>query len=467
MTPQLQQALRLLQLSSLEIQTEIQAALENNPLLELEEQFAFSHDSDQQDNHDEPTVLESGQLEHTDIPDELPIDSEWEDTYESLPINLARQSHDNNDSVGSYNENITGNNLHTHLLWQMQLTPFSSLDEKIAMAVIDAVNDDGYLTASLTDIQQSLDMPCPDLADIEAVIQRIQRFDPVGVAARSVRECLLIQLKQCDEGTTRDRLTALVTDHLDALANHDIAQIKKALGVDDDTFNDLLNSIKQLNPRPGSQINSQTTEYITPDVYTYKVYGQWQLSLNTDNAPPLKIASHYAQLIKRADSSADNIYLKDCLKEARWLLKSLQSRNETLLKVATAIVYHQQNFLEQGDEGIKPLALSDIANKIGMHESTISRATAGKYLHTPRGVYELKHFFSNTVSSNEGGEHSATAIRAIIKKLVADENPTKPLSDSKIATILGEKDIKVARRTVAKYREVMAISPSSQRKRLV
>lgn len=472
MTPQLQQAIRLLQLSSLELQAEIQEVLETNPLLEVEEDFSFDNNSADDNDSDEPVENASqdiSQLEHTDIPDELPTDSQWEDTFDSpptinhsQPVDIAGPERENEDESSA--------SLQEHLLWQMRLTPFSDLEQTIATIIIDSIEDDGYLKGSLDDILQSLGADdLAELDEVEAVLHRIQHFDPVGVGARDLRECLLIQLKLLDQDTPHlDALTTLIDQHLDTLAKRDYAQIKRALKIsEDDQLTELVKLIQLLNPRPGSQIQVEKTEYIVPDVYTKKIQGRWQLSLNPDNAPRLQVADHYAQLIKRADNSADNTYLKNNLQEARWFLKSLQSRNETLLKVSEAIVNRQQGFLDHGDEAMRPLVLHDIAEEVEMHESTISRVTTRKYLHTPRGIYELKYFFSSHVSTDSGGECSATAIRAIIKKLVAAENPRKPLSDSKIADILGDQGINVARRTIAKYRETLSILPSNERKRLV
>ncbi len=471
MTPQLQQAIRLLQLSSLELQTEIQEVLETNPLLEVEENVDFDNNSPANEDSDEgqeATSQEISQLEHSDIPEELPTDSQWEDTFDSQPTTVVSQQFDTA-GMDRDNEDESGGSLQEHLLWQMRLTPFSDLEQAIATIIIDAIADDGYLQSPLDEIQQSLGEDYPaELDEIEAVLHRLQHFDPIGVAARDLRECLLIQLKLFDQNTDDiDLLTELIDQHLDTLARRDYAQIKRAMKVNDDQLTELVKLIQLLNPRPGSQVQIEKTEYIVPDVYVQKVQGQWRLSLNPDNAPRLQVAEHYAQLIKRADNSAENTYLKNNLQEARWFLKSLQSRNETLIKVSEAIIERQKGFLEYGDEAMRPLVLHDIAEEVDMHESTISRVTTRKYLHTPRGIYELKYFFSSHVSTASGGECSATAIRAIIKKLVAAENPRKPLSDSKIADILGEQGVNVARRTIAKYRETLAIMPSNERKRLV
>jgi len=472
MTPQLQQAIRLLQLSSLELQAEIQEALETNPLLELEDDFDHEDQSANQQDTDKAITQENqdvSRLENASIPDELPTDSEWEDTFDTQPASLlSGQVSDSN--LERDNQDNSGDSLQEHLLWQMRLTPFSVTEQEIAVTIIDAIEDDGYLKITLEDIQQSLGDQYSEVEqdEIEAVLHRIQNFDPVGVAARDLRECLLIQLKLYEtELDDLSLLTELIDKHLDTLAKRDYAQIKRALKITDEELTELVRSIQLLNPRPGSHIQQDKTEYIVPDVYARKVQGRWQLSLNPDNAPRLQVAEHYAQLIKRADNSAENTYLKNNLQEARWFLKSLQSRNETLLKVAEAIVDRQQGFLDHGDEAMKPLVLANIAEIVEMHESTISRVTTRKYLHTPRGIFELKYFFSSHVSTDNGGECSATAIRAIIKKLVLAENPRKPLSDSKIANILVDQGINVARRTIAKYRETLSISPSNERKRLV
>ena len=474
MTPQLQQAIRLLQLSSLELQAEIQEALETNPLLEIEDDFNYDDPSNITQESDKLVAQENqdvSQLENATIPDELPTDSEWEDTFDTQVVSLlSGQGSDSGSNLERDNEDNSGDSLQEHLLWQMRLTPFSEAEQAIAAIIIDSIEDDGYIKISLEDIQQSLDEEFNEveLDEIEAVLHRIQHFDPVGVAARDLRECLLIQLKLYEADHKQlALLTELIDKHLDTLAKRDYAQIKRALKITDEELTDLVRAIQLLNPRPGSHIQQDKTEYIVPDVYARKINGRWQLSLNPDNAPRLQVAEHYAQLIKRADNSAENTYLKNNLQEARWFLKSLQSRNETLLKVAEAIVDKQQDFLDHGDEAMKPLVLAHIAEIVDMHESTISRVTTRKYLHTPRGIFELKYFFSSHVSTDNGGECSATAIRAIIKKLVQAENPRKPLSDSKIADILVEQGINVARRTIAKYRETLAIPPSNERKRLV
>ncbi|HIE0532744.1 TPA: RNA polymerase factor sigma-54 [Pseudomonas aeruginosa] len=416
MTPQLQQAIRLLQLSTLDLQQEIQEALESNPMLERQE------DGDDFDNSDpladgaeqaasapqESPLQESAtpSVESLDddqwserIPSELPVDTAWEDIYQTSASSLPSNDDDEWDFTA---RTSSGESLHSHLLWQVNLAPMSDTDRMIAVTIIDSINNDGYLEESLEEILAAID---PEL-DVE--------LDEVEVVLRQV-----IELIQC------------------------------------------------LHPRPGSQIESSEAEYIVPDVIVRKDNERWLVELNQEAMPRLRVNATYAGMVRRADSSADNTFMRNQLQEARWFIKSLQSRNETLMKVATQIVEHQRGFLDYGEEAMKPLVLHDIAEAVGMHESTISRVTTQKYMHTPRGIFELKYFFSSHVSTAEGGECSSTAIRAIIKKLVAAENAKKPLSDSKIAGLLEAQGIQVARRTVAKYRESLGIAPSSERKRLV
>jgi len=482
MTPQLQQAIRLLQLSSLELTSEIQDALESNPMLEITE----ADEPDVNASTDNSPIKEKASaadeiaaadtdkaMAQSEIPDDLPVDTAWEDIYE--PPSYQSLS-GNNASGGSFNDremdisSSDSENLHEHLTWQMSLTTFSETDVQIAIAIIDAITEDGYFSTPIDEIHQSLIADLPELEhdEIEAVLRQIQNFDPPGVAARDLSDCLRIQLEQLE---TKDewRKTAikLVTEHLDLLAGHDYNMLMRKMKLAEPDLQKVIDLIRSLNPRPGSQISSQKAEYIVPDVFVRKVKGIWRVELNPDVAPKLNINNTYANLIRRADNSKDNNYLKDNLQEARWLIKSLQSRNETLLKVATCIVERQRGFLEHGEEAMKALVLHDVAETVEMHESTISRVTTRKYLHTPRGIFELKYFFSSHVSTASGGECSSTAIRALIKKLIAAEEIKKPLSDNKITSILAQQGINVARRTVAKYREAMSIPPSNERKRLM
>ncbi len=478
MTPQLQQAIKLLQLSTLELQQEIQEALDSNLMLEVAEDGDDDHQAKTTDNNKESTEANatddsSGDISEQDstqvesLPDELPVDSAWDDIYENIQSASSSSSYQESDRDQEVGD-TDSESLQEHLRWQMQLTPFSDTDLLIADAIIDAINDDGYLRAEIEDILKLIPEEREvELDEVEAVLHRIQNFDPPGVAARSIQESLQLQLKQIlGESEENNIALKLVSDYFDLLANRDFNQIMRKLSIDEESLKSLINIIQSLNPRPGSQITSSKPEYIVPDVFVRKVKDVWKVELNADAAPKIRINSQYASMVKQVKSSSDTTYMKNHLQEARWFIKSLASRNETLLKVATCIVERQRAFLEYGDEAMKALVLHDIAEAVEMHESTISRVTTKKYMHTPRGIFELKYFFSSHVSTADGGECSATAIRALIKKLIAAEIPNKPLSDSKIATILSDQGINVARRTVAKYREAMTIPPSNERKRL-
>ncbi len=477
MTPQLQQAIRLLQLSSLELQTEIQEALDSNLMLEVDE---TGNDSPTEPAADTPVEAEpaseveeaqpetTSEVENENIPDDLPVDSNWDDIYDSIATPSSAPSSSDSDNREFELSGPAGESLHEHLNWQLQLTPFSDTDRAIADFIIDSINDDGYLGISIGDIHEALSRELDIEEDeIEAVLHRIQNFDPPGVAARDLQESLQLQLQQFPlESPWLDKALELVREHFKLLAERDYNQLARKLKVSENELKEIIQLIQSLNPRPGGQITNTQPEYIIPDVLVTKVKGQWRVELNPDSAPRLRVNPHYAGLIKKVQSSEDNNCLKNHLQEARWFIKSLLSRNETLLKVSKSIVERQVDFLEHGEEAMKALVLHDIAEAVDMHESTISRVTSKKYMHTPRGIFELKYFFSSHVSTSDGGECYATAIRALLKKLIADENPSKPYSDNKLAGILEEKGIKVARRTVAKYREAMAIPPSNERKRL-
>lgn len=471
MTPQLQQAIRLLQLSSLELQTEVQDALESNMMLEVAEDTNATGEHKIQNDKNEEAKTDAAEKEtpsvSEDIPEDLPVDSAWEDIYDGN-ASYTRS----NSEASSYNllenQDSQEKSLREHLLWQLNLTPTSETDKAIAVTIIDALDDDGYLSCDAEDILNSMgDDVEIELDEVDAVIRLIQAMEPTGVAARDLQECLLLQLAQCPTETEwLDEAKDLVNKHLDALAAHDFNQILRKMKLDNEQLQKVVELIQSMNPRPGGQVQESRTEYVVPDVFVKKIKGVWKVELNSDSLPQLRINSGYAKMIRRADNSADNTSLKTHLQEARWFIKSLQSRSETLLRVATAIVERQRGFLEHGEEAMKPLVLHDIAEILGMHESTISRVTTRKYMHTPRGIFELKYFFSSHVSTNYGGAASSTAIRALIKKLIAAETPNKPLSDSKIAALLSDQGINVARRTVAKYREAMTIPPSNERKRL-
>ena len=492
MTPQLQQAIRLLQLSTLDLQQEIQEALESNAMLEVEETVEPAPESGdgelRQGSENEKASLEAtdkassdpdtdydGPQEDfsagenwndNDIPEDLSVDSSWDDIYTSSSSSGAPAGDDDFDFES---RNSTVDSLQDHLHWQLNLTHMSDGDRLIATAIIDAIDADGRLTSSVESLHAGL-MNELEIEEDEvlAVLHRIQQFDPVGVGYRDLKECLLLQLKHFEPSCPGlNTARKIVSDHLPALASHDYNQIMKKLRVKEAEVKLALELIQGLNPRPGAEITPSDASYVVPDVFVFKDKGRWKVELNPETAPRLRVNPDYAALVQRNGKEADNTFLKDNLQEARWFIKSLKSRNETLLKVASKIIEHQKDFLEHGPEAMKPLVLHHIAETVEMHESTISRVTTQKYMHTPRGIFELKYFFSSHVGTESGGECSSTAIRAIIKKLVAAENPQKPLSDSKITKLLAEQGITIARRTIAKYRESLSIAPSNERKRLL
>ena len=482
MTPQLQQAIRLLQLSTLDLQQEIHQALESNPMLELIEgieedenqatdadastesasQVADSPDNKTADNLDE-------EYWQSEIPKDLEVDSSWDDVYTNSPPPSQNFEADDFDYES---RNSAEETLQDHLLWQLNLTPMSESDEAIAIAIIDAIDPNGWLTVDLESILAGFDPELEiGLDEMLAVLHRIQQFDPIGVGYRNLSECLLVQLNHLGEHNQPkivENAKLIVREYIELLGHRDYALLMRKTKLKEAELAETIALIEDLDPRPGANIAPESTDYVVPDVIVTKHAnsGKWKVELNPETAPKIRINSSYASLVKRADTSSDNNFLRDNLQEARWFLKSLQSRNETLMKVATRIIEHQKGFLEYGDEAMKPLVLHDIAEAVSMHESTISRVTTQKYMYTPRGIFELKYFFSSHVSTKGGGECSSTAIRAIIKKLIAAENKRKPLSDSKITELLEEKGINVARRTIAKYRESLSIPPSNERKRL-
>ncbi|EFE9354073.1 RNA polymerase factor sigma-54 [Escherichia coli] len=463
MTPQLQQAIRVLQLSTLELQQELQQALESNPLLE---QIDTHEEIDTRETQDSETLDTADALEQKEMPEELPLDASWDTIYTAgTPSGTSGDYID--DELPVY-QGETTQTLQDYLMWQVELTPFSDTDRAIATSIVDAVDETGYLTVPLEDILESIGDEEIDIDEVEAVLKRIQRFDPVGVAAKDLRDCLLIQLSQFDKTTPwLEEARLIISDHLDLLANHDFRTLMRVTRLKEDVLKEAVNLIQSLDPRPGQSIQTGEPEYVIPDVLVRKHNGHWTVELNSDSIPRLQINQHYASMCNNARNDGDSQFIRSNLQDAKWLIKSLESRNDTLLRVSRCIVEQQQAFFEQGEEYMKPMVLADIAQAVEMHESTISRVTTQKYLHSPRGIFELKYFFSSHVNTEGGGEASSTAIRALVKKLIAAENPAKPLSDSKLTSLLSEQGIMVARRTVAKYRESLSIPPSNQRKQLV
>ena len=520
MTPQLQQAIKLLQLSTLDLQQEIQDALDSNLMLEeYDEQNETNHDDTEfeddsapndssadesevsttelnDDDYGDPIIegekevkeastidsLEQGEssvgdlsetgeqdavdlIESNNLQDDLVVDSNWDDVFEPISTGSGTPVSEDYDPMESRTQSQT---LAQHLLFQLELLDLSERDAFIAWHILDGLNAEGLLTIDLEDILESApDGWLLEMDEIKAVLHLIQHLDPVGVAHRSLQECLLIQLRALPKSNSvRELAIQLITDHLPLLGTRDFATLTRKLKVQESTLSEAIEVIKSLNPKPGSEYADNASQYVEPDVMVRRSESGWVVEINPSINPKIRVNPEYSALIKRNDTSSDQSYLKEQMQEARWFIKSLQQRNETLLKVSTEIMRVQKDFLEHGDQGMRPLVLHDIAETVGLHESTISRVTTQKFIDTPLGIYELKYFFSSHVSTHSGGEVSSTAIRALIKKLVSEENTRKPLSDNKIAALLADQNINVARRTVAKYREAMMIPPSNERKEL-
>ena len=473
MTPALQQAIRLLQLSSLDLQQEIRQALESNVMLEstadesesAEEVAAevAAEGGDEVEGSAESSLDLSGNKE---IPEEMPVDADWGDIYDS-PAPSSSSSNSDDDGLHDYLQaNLRGSaSLREHLGWQASIAPFDALEAEIALHLVDAINDDGYLEEwdSLSArLAESLGVP---LERIEQVLRLVQDFDPPGVGARDLAECLRLQLQQYPAKTPGlPEALRVLEAPMPLLARREEAQLARATGLDLESIRAALALIQSLQPHPGRPYQSHENEYVAPDVFVAKHQGRWRVALNPEHTPRLRINSYYQGMIKRADTSRDQLTMKQHLQEARYFINSLEARNETLLKVAQCIIEEQRAFLEYGEEAMRPLVLRDVAERLGVHESTVSRATANKYMLTPRGLYELKFFFSSHVQTTEGGTCSATAIQAMIKRLVTQEDAAKPLSDSTLAEMLLKEGIQVARRTVAKYREALRIPPSHERR---
>ena len=458
MTPQLQQAIRLLQLPVLELQAQVQEALESNVMLEAEEE---------QDEHvelgslDQPAPAgedDDGEREPTeDVVVEM--EDPWAESSTPSGDGRAQDDDDRPFEVSDERER----DLHQHLVWQLEVSRLDPRQVWIGEAIVDALNDDGYLTESVADIARSLsaDLPVSE-TDVEQVLAFVQTLDPTGVGARTAAECICLQLAQLDPATPgRELAMRIARDHLQAVADRDLAALRRHCDADEDALFTAMALIRACNPHPGSAFEAATPEYIVPDVFVRRTDQGWSVEINPASVPRLRVNQGYASLVSR---SPDYATLRAQLQEARWLIRSLEIRNDTLLKVARTIVQRQAAFLEKGDEAMQPMILRDVAEAVSMHESTISRVTTGKYMHTPRGIFEFRYFFSSHVSGADGEEVSSVAIRARIRKLIADEEPGRPLSDAQLAEVLSREGIKVARRTVAKYREALGLASSSERR---
>ena len=459
LTPQLQQSIKLLQLSTLELEQELEKYLLENPLLEREDEAyapappeptaPAAGDGEQKVEEAEPAAPSSGEEES------------WLGETEGSYANSSGSFDDDDNDFQDVQAATTS--LREHLSWQLGLMGLPARDRTLVQCLIEALDDDGYLTQSLEDLAESLPPELEiDPDELQIALRHLQNFDPTGVGARSAQECLVLQLKALPADDTQVLALRIVNDHLDLLAGRDFAKLKKFVECDDEQLRAAQFLIRSLNPRPGASYAALDARYITPDVVVRKVRGQWTVNINSDAYPRLRINSLYAQILSRQRGSG----LSGQLQEARWLIKNVQQRFDTILRVAQAIVDRQRQFFDHGEVAMRPLVLREIADILGLHESTVSRVTTQKYMATPRGIFELKYFFGSHVATEAGGACSATAIRALIKQLVGAENAKKPLSDSQIADLLGQQGIVVARRTIAKYRESLGIPPVKLRKTL-
>ncbi len=450
MTPQLQQAIRLLQLPVMDLQAKIQEALESNVMLE---------------NVEEYVEVAKEQKPAQESAAERPLEDAWRESR--VTASAERGQPTSQAPVSQDIEDTSGQTLNDYLLWQAEMDSLSDRERAIAGALIDAIDEDGYLIDDFETICQTLgeDFSARE-EELGKVLEQIQRYDPAGVGARNLCECLTLQLHQLDEETPGLVTAYGITEDEDLLkliADNQYSALRRRLSCDEEQLAEAIALVRTLHPKPGNAVAPRATDYVVPDVYVRKVDTRWIVEVNSALLPSLRINKSYAGAIR---GDGDHHILRTQLQEARWLVRSLEIRNETLYKVACCIVDRQQAFLEKGEEAMSPMVLRDIAEAIDMHESTISRVTTNKFMHTPRGVFELRYFFSSHVGTVDGEERSSIAIRAMIKKLIGNENPAKPLSDNKIAQMLLDDGVTVARRTVAKYREAMNIPSSSERKRL-
>lgn len=508
MTPQLQQAIKLLQLSSIELEQEIQQVLDVNPFLEKDsnnsnedslEEMAEREEQDEFDPFDNDSSASNSadaMIDSDRYTDENfdPFDDNSHKEKKNPDENNETSTDDKTSTLESSQTQIddytsgksskglsiennevyegeTTETLQDHLTWQLELSPLDGTDKQIALIIIDAINDSGYLTESLEEILDAVKLVDEDttIEDVAAVLKLVQHYDPLGVASRNAAECMLIQLNDLPKDTPcRDLAVKIITEYAEMLSNRDFRSLCQKLSIKEDTLKDVISLLQTLKPRPGNFAPSKKSDFVIPDVVVIKDSdGKYNAILNPTSTTSLRINESYSQLAQHAKTAQEKQYFKSNLQEANWFISSLEKRNDTLLKVARCIVAHQTEFMEVGASAMHPMVLNDVATEIEMHESTISRITTEKYIYTPKGTFELKYFFSSSVGTDDGGSASATAVKSFIKELISNENPRKPLSDSKLSDLLNEKGMNVARRTVAKYREALGIESSSQRKQLI
>jgi len=465
LTPQLQQSIRLLQLSTLELNQELEQILQDNPLLEREDE---DEDEAIRSAAEAPAHTAEAESQSTETPQPESTESEPATALDDADWNDYSTAGGDDEDSDYAQGSVSGATLREHLLNQLIVSPLTLRDRTLVAALIDDLDESGFLTQPLADITTGLQDELEELEpeEVDTALKHLQNMDPTGVGARNLAECLTLQLRALPPDTpARDAAMRLTTHYLDLLAARDVGKLKKILAIDDATLHAARALILSLNPRPGAAFGADETHYVIPDVYVRKVKGMWIASLNADAMPKLRVNRVYADILSRHRENGGS-QLSSQLQEARWLIKNVQQRFDTILRVSQAIVDRQKHFFEHGEVAMRPLVLREIADAVELHESTISRVTTQKYMMTSRGLYELKYFFGSHVSTDNGGACSSTAIRALIKQLIAAESGKKPLSDGQLAEVLGQQGIVVARRTVAKYRESMQIPPANMRRSL-
>ena len=461
MTPQLQQAIKLLQLSRMELETAVRSELEENPI--LEEVMELKEDDLRAVKEAAVEVEKTQELTTDDLRRE--DDFNWDNYYEANSKPLQQQSQMNSEEIMNY-ENVitTQQTLYDYLLWQIKMAGFNEEEEKIAIILVNYVDEDGYIKTPFEQIAADEGVTVQELVEI---LPFVQEFDPPGVGARDLKECLLAQARHLEEDT--NDLVFLIQNHVKDLEKKHYEAIAKSMNIDIEDVHEMCKIIYTMEPKPGRSYAVHDTHYVTPDVYIYKVGDDYLVSLNEDGMPRLRVSNLYKNVMKGPSAKSDDPkahdYIQEKLRSAIWLIKSIHQRNRTIFKVTESIVKHQREFFDKGPAFLKPMILRDIANDIGMHESTVSRVTTSKYVHTPQGIFELKYFFNSGISSSDGESLASEAVKLRIRDLVGREDVKKPLSDQQIVDLLKKEGLVIARRTVAKYRDLLRISPSSRRKK--
>ncbi len=459
MTPQLQQAIKLLQLSRLELLETITQEMETNPL--LEEQVSDETENEREIVEEAPEIIEDQSTREVRVEETVNNDIDWESYLSEYNTGWAETPYQGNEAPAFENMNAGKTNLHSHLMWQLNLSDVSDIQKEIGLQIIGNIDDDGYLKISVEELAAATGRSEDEILETILVIQS---FDPVGVCARDTRECLLLQLRfQNLEGSIVEKI---ISEHMDNLENKRYEKIAKSLSISIKDVLSAISVITNLEPKPGRLYTEDETVYISPDIYVFKVGDDYEVVLNEDGMPKLKINNYYKDILSTTDYLGKDTreYIQEKLKSAAWLIKSIHQRQRTIYKVTESIVQFQRKFLEKGVTHLKPLVLRDIAEQIQMHESTISRVTTNKYVHTPQGVFELKYFFNSSINSMEGDSIASESVKEHIKNIIKTEDKNRPFSDQEVADMLQEHNIDVARRTVAKYRENLGILPSRKRR---